>query len=283
MRIVSYRYRGRASFGTVSDVGIVDLGSRLSPSADVVSIFSSEGLERAREHAACARPDVSLDEIEYLSPVPKPGKIICIGINYRNRNEEYRDASQAQKYPSVFMRTPESLSAHRQAILRPPESGQLDYEGEIALVMGKTGRRIPPEAALEYVAGATCMNEGTIRDWLSHGKHNVTQGKNFDRSGSIGPWLVTSDEIDLDQMRVSTRVNGELRQNDSSENMIFGFRYLVSYLSAFMTLHPGDIIATGTPTGAGARCDPPRYLQPGDLVEVEVSGIGVLANPVADE
>ena len=283
MKIVSYRCRGRTSFGSLTSEGVVDLKARLPAGADLVSILAGDGLELARERAAGTRPDVSLDEIEYLSPVPNPGKIVCIGINYRNRNEEYGDASPAQKYPSVFMRTPESLSAHRQAILRPPESRQLDYEGEIALVIGRTGRRILQEKALEYVAGATCMNEGTVRDWLSHGKHNVTQGKNFDRSGAIGPWLVTSDELSLDQMRVSTRVNGELRQNDSTDNMIFGFRYLVSYLSTFMTLHPGDIIATGTPTGAGARFDPPRYLQPGDVVEIEATGIGVLSNPVADE
>jgi 2-keto-4-pentenoate hydratase/2-oxohepta-3-ene-1,7-dioic acid hydratase in catechol pathway len=284
MKIVSYSCGGRPSFGVMVGDGITDLAGRLSPRFESVeSILSGEGLKLAREEAGCAGPDLSVDEIEFLSPIPSPGKILCIGINYRNRNEEYKDGSAPQKYPSVFMRTPESLSAHRQAILRPPESMRLDYEGEIALVIGKSGRRIPEAQALEYVAGATCMNEGTIRDWLYHGKHNVTQGKNFDRTGSIGPWIVTSDELRLDHMHLTTRVNAEVRQDDSTDNLIFGFRYLIAYLSTFTTLHPGDIIATGTPTGAGARFNPPRYLKPGDVLEVEVSGVGVLSNPIADE
>jgi 2-keto-4-pentenoate hydratase/2-oxohepta-3-ene-1,7-dioic acid hydratase in catechol pathway len=285
MKIVSYTHRARPSFGAAAGNGIVELARRLPARyASVESILTGEGLSLARDLAERTKPDVALDEIVYLPPVPRPGKILCIGINYRKRNEEYQDGSAPQKYPSVFMRTPDSLAAHRQALLRPPESVQLDYEGEIALIIGKAGRRIPEEQALEHVAGITCMNEGTIRDWLYHGKHNVTQGKNFDRSGSIGPWLVTSDEIGtFDGLRVTTRVNGEVRQDDSTDNLIFGLRYLIGYLSTFTTLHPGDIIATGTPTGAGARFDPPRYLKPGDVLEVEVPGVGILSNPVADE
>jgi len=285
MKIISYAQRGKASFGTVSGSGIVDLAARLPARFRTVeSILAGEGLQLSKELAAKTSPDAALQDVAYLAPVPRPGKILCIGINYRNRNEEYRDGSAPQEYPSVFMRTPESLCPHGEAILRPPESVQLDYEGEIALVIGTAGRRIPENQALAHVAGITCMNEGTIRDWLRHGKHNVTQGKNFDRSGSIGPWIVTSDEVgSYDGLRVTTRVNGEVRQDDTTEHLIFGLAYLVHYLSVFTMLNPGDVIATGTPTGAGARFDPPKYLQPGDVLEVEVSRVGTLRNRVADE
>jgi 5-carboxymethyl-2-hydroxymuconate isomerase len=285
MKLLSYRLGGRACWGALSGDGVRNLGERLGtryPSVD--ALLQEDALQQARDELVRGPADAALSGIEFLCPLSRPGKIVCIGINYRDRNAEYKDGSQPQKYPSVFMRTSDSLAAHRQAIVRPRESKQLDYEGEIALVIGKAGRRIPEAQALEHVAGITCMNEGTIRDWLYHGKHNVTQGKNFDRTGSIGPWLVTRDEIgSLDGLRVTTRVNGELRQDDTTDNLLFGFRYLIGYLSTFMTLHPGDIIATGTPTGAGARFDPPRWLEPGDVLEVEIPGVGILANPVADE
>jgi 5-carboxymethyl-2-hydroxymuconate isomerase len=182
------------------------------------------------------------------------------------------------------MRSPGSLGAHGEPLLRPPESLQLDYEGEIAIVIGRAGRRIPRECAAAHVAGLTCMNEGTVRDWLRHGKFNVTQGKNFESSGALGPWLVTADAFEgFGDLRVSTRVNGELRQDDTTARLMFPFDALIAYLSTFMRLEPGDLIATGTPTGAGARFDPPKWLVPGDRVEVTVTGVGTLSNPVADE
>jgi len=151
-------------------------------------------------------------------------------------------------------------------------------------VIGATGRRIPQAQAEDYIAGLTCVQEGSVRDWMRHGKFNVTQGKNFDKSGAIGPWIVTAEEFDnYEQLTVITRVNGQQRQHDTTANLLFSFRYLISYLSTFMTLYPGDIISTGTPTGAGARFDPPKYLLPGDTVEVEVGGVGILANSVVDE
>ena len=205
-------------------------------------------------------------------------------MNYANRNEEYKDGSAAPKYPSVFMRTRESLVGHEQNIMDPPESEQLDYEGEIVIVIGKEGRRIPEDKAHEHIAGLTIMNEGSVRDYLRHAKFNVTQGKNFANSGSMGPWMVTPDDIyALRDLQVVTRVNGEERQNDVTSNLIFPFRYLINYLSTFYHLKPGDIIATGTPNGAGARFDPPKYLKDGDVVEVEVPGIGVLRNTVVTE
>lgn len=211
-------------------------------------------------------------------------RYFCIGVNYPERNEEYKDASERQKYPSVFFRTHSSFVGHGEPIVRPRESTQLDYEGEIAVVIGRGGRRIPEAEALNHVSGYSCANDGSVRDWLRHSKFNVTQGKNFDRSGAIGPHLVSIDELDPSKsLRVTTRVNGEVRQDDSSERMIFSIPYLIHYLSAFCTLEPGDVILTGTPTGAGARLTPPKYLVPGDVVEVEVSGVGVLRNTVVDE
>ena len=284
MRLLSFLHAGKERYGAVQGDGVVDLGVRLTARVPTLAALVGGRLDAAAELAARTSPDLALDDIEYLPPIPRPGKIICIGVNYGKRNEEYGDDSHASRYPSVFMRTPESLVGHEQPILRPPESVQLDYEGEIALVIGRPGRRIPASTAWEHVAGLSLVNEGTVRDWLRHAKFNVTQGKNFAASGSMGPWLVTRDEIeDRDSLHLTTRVNGELRQDDTPANLIFGFDYLISYLSTFMPLSPGDVIATGTPTGAGARFDPPKYLRHGDVVEVSVPEIGTLRNRVEDE
>jgi 5-carboxymethyl-2-hydroxymuconate isomerase len=204
-------------------------------------------------------------------------------VNYANRNEEYKDNSDLPKYPSMFFRTPGSFVGHGQNLIRPPESEQLDYEGEIVLIIGKECHRIASSQAAEHIAGYTLCNEGTIRDWLRHAKFNVTQGKNFDRSGSIGPWMVTADEIEYGKpMHLTTKVNGEIRQDDTTANLIFDFGALLSYITIFTTLKPGDMIVSGTPTGAGARFDPPKWLKPGDVIEVSVPEIGTLTNGVAD-
>jgi 2-keto-4-pentenoate hydratase/2-oxohepta-3-ene-1,7-dioic acid hydratase in catechol pathway len=184
----------------------------------------------------------------------------------------------------MFMRTPRSFVGHNAPLVRPRASAQLDYEGELVLVIGKAGRHIAESAALDHIAAVTLCNEGTIRDWVRHAKFNVTQGKNFDSTGSLGPWLVPyTDEKQIADIRLTTRVNGETRQDDRTGRLTFGFRYLINYISTFTTLAAGDVIVTGTPTGAGARFDPPRYLKPGDVVEVEAENIGVLRNGVVDE
>ncbi len=288
MRLLSFSKGGTPSVGAVVEGGGVDLGARLrrGPNGAVPTLkdlLAGERLEEARRLAETEAADFALDDVEYLPTITNPGKIVCIGINYRNRNEEYRDAS-APAHPSVFFRTVESLVGHERPILRPPESVQLDYEGEIVCVFGRAGRRIPEARALEHVAGLTLMNEGSVRDWLRHAKFNVTPGKNFASSGSLGPWMVTSDALpDFARLRLTTRVNGELRQDDTTANLLFGFARLIAYVSTFMPLAPGDLLATGTPTGAGARFDPPRYLEPGDVVEVAVPEIGTLRNRVEDE
>ena len=284
MKFLSYKHDGQATFGAVIGSGVVDLGRRHSELADLREAIRADKLADLALEAADTATDVDLDDIEYLPTIPNPEKIICIGVNYANRNEEYKDGSAAPKYPSVFMRSRESLVGHEQNIMDPPESEQLDYEGEIVIVIGKEGRRIPEDKAHEHIAGLTIMNEGSVRDYLRHAKFNVTQGKNFANSGSMGPWMVTPDDIyAIPDLQVVTRVNGEERQNDVTSNLIFPFRYLINYLSTFYHLKPGDIIATGTPNGAGARFDPPKYLKDGDVVEVEVPGIGILRNTVVTE
>ena len=284
MKLISYRHAKGDSFGIVKDGGIIDLARRLDNIPDLRELIRTEAWQQVGEIAQTAGSDFGLADIEFLPTIPNPEKIICIGVNYANRNEEYKDGSEQPKYPSVFMRTRESLVGHEVAIFDPPESDQLDYEGEIVLVIGRGGRRIAEADAHHHVAGLTIMNEGSVRDWLRHAKFNVTQGKNFARSGAMGPWLVTPDEVDpMSELEVTTRVNGEQRQNDVTANLMFPFRYLVSYLSTFYELKPGDVIATGTPNGAGARFDPPKYLKPGDTVEVEVSGVGLLRNQIEAE
>ena len=285
MKLASFESRGRTGVGAVVGDGLVDLRSLFGDEfSDVRTVLERDAIDRIAKAIPGAPATHALGNVRLLPPVTDPDKIFCVGVNYRNRNAEYRDASDEPKYPSIFMRSIGSLVGHEASILRPPESQQLDYEGEIAIVIGKKGRRISEEAAHFHIAGLTCMNEGTIRDWVRHGKFNVTQGKNFARSGSIGPWLATADEFEsfLD-LRVTTRVNGEVRQDDTTAGLLFPFSSLIRYISTFAELLPGDVIATGTPTGAGARFDPPRYLAAGDVVEVEVQGVGTLHNPVVDE
>ncbi len=284
MKFLSFAVGGASCWGAVVDDRVVDLGVRNSDLPDLRAAVRAGRLAELAIQAAAAEADYSLDDIEFLPTIPNAEKIICIGVNYANRNQEYKDGSEPPKYPSVFMRSRETLVGHGQDILDPPESDQLDYEGEIVLVIGREGRRIPENEAHDYIAGMTIMNEGSVRDYLRHAKFNVTQGKNFARSGSLGPWMVTPDELDpMGELQVITTVNGEERQNDTTASLMFPFRYLISYLSTFYHLKPGDIVATGTPNGAGARFDPPKYLREGDVVDVTVPGIGTLSNTVAAE
>jgi 2-keto-4-pentenoate hydratase/2-oxohepta-3-ene-1,7-dioic acid hydratase in catechol pathway len=284
-RLATYSVKGTTGYGAVLDGGIVDLSARHARDYPTLrEVIAADMLTRLAEEAAGRAPDHAIGDIVWLPPVPAPEKIICIGVNYPDRNAEYKDGQDAPKYPSMFMRSPRSFVGHDTPLMRPRASAQLDYEGEIVLVIGKAGRHIPESAALDHIAAVTLCNEGSVRDWLRHAKFNVTQGKNFDSSGSLGPWLVPyTGESQIADIRLTTRVNGELRQDDRTSRLIFGFRYLLNYISTFTTLVPGDIIVTGTPTGAGARFDPPRYLKPGDAVEVEAEGIGTLRNGVVDE
>lgn len=271
----------RGTWVAVTGEGAVDLTGGID--GDIRGHLDADSLERLADFAADRPADIPPSELRFGPFLPDPEKIICVGVNYRNRNEEYRDGSDLPKYPSLFFRAPTSFTGHEAPLVRPRESDQLDYEGELAIVVGKGGRRIPREQALSHIAGLTLVNEGTLRDWVRHAKFNVTQGKNFDSSGSIGPWMVTSDEFDgFDAIAVQTRVNGEVRQEDTTASLIFSFADLIAYISSFTTLKGGDVISTGTPPGAGARLDPPVYLKPGDVIEVSSPQIGTLRNGVVD-
>lgn len=283
MRLASYEIGGRSSYGVLADDGgIIDLSRHLEQKS-LLALIESGSFDSARS-LLNKKSDYSLDDIKFQIPVQGGEKILCVGINYPEREEEYKGQLPRGEYPNLFARFASSFSAHGEAIVRPRVSDQYDYEGEVALVVGREGRHIPAREALQHICAVTAANEGTVRDWVRHGSKNVTQGKNFDHSGSMGPWLVTSDEIDpARDLTLTTRVNGELRQNDSTKNMFWNFSELIEYISTFTHLLPGDIILTGTPTGAGAHQDPPVYLRPGDTLEVEVNGILTLRNVVADE
>ncbi len=284
-RLASFMSDDRAGYGLVTEEGIVDLSRRFGDRWPTLrEAIAENGLAELAEMGSGLSPDLPENGIKYTIPVPTAEKILCVGVNYPDRNEEYKDGKQAPPKPSLFPRFARSFTGHEQPLVRPKASAQLDYEGEIVVVIGKGGRHISETNALDHIAALSLCNEGTLRDWVRHAKFNVTQGKNFDSSGSIGPWLVPyTDESQLADIALTTQVNGEVRQNDRTSRMIFSFRYLISYISTFTTLVPGDTIITGTPTGAGARLDPPVWLKSGDVIEVEAEGIGVLRNTVTDE
>ena len=285
MRLASWVVGDRSTWGAVcADGSLIAYNDADTQAVDIKALLTPRGLADIAARIATKTPVDRVSEVRLLSPIPRPGKILCVGVNYPDRNAEYKDGSETPKYPSLFVRFPGSLIGHNEPLIRPKVSEQFDYEGEIVIVIGKGGRHIAAEDARAAIAGLTLMNEGSVRDWIRHGKFNVTQGKNFDSSGAIGPWMVTLDEAGpLDALELVTRVNGEERQRGNTGTLAFPFAHIVEYVSTFTTLEPGDLIATGTPTGAGARFSPPKWLKPGDVVEVECPDIGTLRNVVEDE
>lgn len=282
MKFATYENGGKTFYGAVTENGMIALSPDFPHWPSLREVVEADGFA-ALETAASGK-SVTHTDFTYAIPVPRPEKIICVGVNFPDRNAEYKDGKAAPDKPSLFPRFARSFVGHEVPLTRPKVSDQLDYEGEIAIVIGKGGRHIPQEQAYDHIAALSLCNEGTIRDWVRHAKFNVTQGKNFDGTGAIGPWLVPfTDRAQLEDVRLSTRVNGELRQEDRTSRMIFPIPFQIAYISTFTTLVPGDIIITGTPTGAGARFDPPIFLKPGDVVEVEAEGIGLLRNGVVDE
>ncbi|MBN8629915.1 MAG: fumarylacetoacetate hydrolase family protein [Rhodobacterales bacterium] len=284
MMLVSFTAEGRQHWGTTAPGGVLALSDAFPAWRTLRDVIDAgaipQVLEAARGRSA-SHPDGSFT---YDPPIPDPEKIICVGVNFPDRNAEYKDGQEAPPNMSLFIRFPRSFTGHGQPLIRPPESPQLDYEGEIVVVIGKGGRRIAEAEALSHIAALTLCNEGTIRDWVRHAKFNVTQGKNWDRSGAMGPGLVPfTDPAQITDVQITTRVNGDIRQQDRTSRMLFPIARQIAYISTFTTLVPGDIIVTGTPTGAGARFDPPIWLKPGDVIEVEAEGIGTLRNGVADE
>jgi 2-keto-4-pentenoate hydratase/2-oxohepta-3-ene-1,7-dioic acid hydratase in catechol pathway len=232
-RLATYSIDGAVHYGAITDQGVVDLSARFAKEYPTLrEAIAAGALVQLAEDAAGRAADYALDAVTLLPPIPSPEKIICIGVNYPDRNAEYKDGQDAPKYPSMFMRTPRSFVGHGTPLVRPRASQQLDYEGELVIVIGKSGRHIPEVSALDHIAALTLCNEGTIRDWVRHAKFNVTQGKNFDSTGSLGPWIVPyRDEAQIADIRLTTRVNGELRQDDRTSRLMFGFRYLINYIS----------------------------------------------------
>ena len=284
MNLATFTAGGQQFWGAVANGGMVALSPDFPQWKTLRNVIEAGAVQTVLDAAAgkpVSHPDGSF---RWDIPVPDPEKIICVGVNFPDRNAEYKDGQEAPPNMSLFIRFPRSFVGHETPLTRPPETPQLDYEGEIAIVIGKGGRRIQEAEALSHIAGLTLCNEGTLRDWVRHAKFNVTQGKNWDGSGAMGPWLVPfTDPSQIVDIHLQTRVNGETRQDDHTSRMLFPVARQIAYISTFTTLVPGDIIVTGTPTGAGARFDPPVWLVPGDTIEIEADGIGTLRNGVVDE
>ncbi len=285
MRLLSFLPAGApegadASCGLLTDAGVHDLGSRFGMSLAAL-LADPAALRRAAETCRQVPPDHAFEEVRVRTPLGAGTKVICVGLNYRAHIAETGRTDPGS--PTLFIRWPDSHVAHGMALVRPAASERFDYEGEIAVVIGRGGRHIPAAQALGHVGGYSCFNDGTVRDWQRHSSQ-FTPGKNFAASGAIGPWIVTADEIaDPASLSLATRLNGAVMQNANAADMIHGIADLIAYISTFTLLRPGDVIATGTPEGVGAFRDPPIWLRAGDRIEVEVSGIGTLVNTVIDE
>lgn len=273
MRFASFTTGGRASWGAVRDRQVTMLHDRWPTLSDAIAA------DALAEAGTIDAPTVAIDAIDWATLIPHPGKILCVGLNYEDHRKETGRAVVA--HPTIFTRFADSQTAHRAPILMPAESDRLDYEGELAVVIGRAGRAIPEERALEHVAGYSCYNDGSVRDWQNH-TIQFTPGKNWPQTGAFGPWLVTPDELGpLGPQRLQTRLNGEVMQDALLADMIFSVPRLIAYCSTFTPLAPGDVIVSGTPGGVGAKREPPVFLRVGDRVEVEIDGIGTLENGVA--
>jgi 2-keto-4-pentenoate hydratase/2-oxohepta-3-ene-1,7-dioic acid hydratase in catechol pathway len=281
MKLVSFIANGRTSWGAAVDGGIVDLGARLPEFADVRDLLAKDGLAKAKAALAGAKADHKLDAVTHLPPVPNPEKIFCVGLNYADHVVETK--REKTEDPAIFIRFADSQMGHMQPMLVPPESSHLDYEGEIAIVIGKAGRRIPLERAYDHVAGFSCYNDGSIRD-LQWATTQWTTGKNFPATGAFGPWLTTVDDVPADtRLTLITRLNGVEMQRATTDMMVHSIPRLIAFISVFTPLAPGDVIVTGTPGGVGGRKSPPLWMKDGDIVEIEVDKVGVLRTPVKNE
>ena len=280
MKLASFTVSDRASYGIVVGDGIVDVGARLGARYSTLRAALAGGALGDIARDAAAKPDLALSAVRLLPPIPAPDKIVCIGLNYRAHAAEA--GLKVPDHPSLFLRLVNTLVPHGGALVRPSVSSDMDYEGELAVVIGRGGRHIAPSQALDHVAGYACFNDGSLRDYQR--QHSVAVGKNFSATGGFGPWLVTADEIpDPSQLTLTTRLNGAEVQRGDTADMIFSVNEIISYVSAFTRLEPGDVISTGTPPGVGMARKPPLWLKPGDTVEVEISKIGVLRNSIVAE
>lgn len=281
MRIASYLVDDKAEFGIVTEDGLVDLSAR-TRAPTLRALLAAGGLAEAARFAA-DKIDRSFESVTLLPVIQDCAHCYCVGVNYEDHLREVQEAGVARprpKQPSLFIRYPETFVAHDEPLVVPKVSDDFDYEAELAVIIGKGGRYIPRERAMDHVAGYSCFNDGSVRDWQFHSSQ-VTSGKNFVGSGAFGPWLVTADEIgDAAALSVRLLVNGRVLQDGNTSDMLFDVAAVVSYASAFLPLQPGDVIATGTPAGVGFSRKPPIFLKPGDVCEVQIQGVGTLRNPV---
>lgn len=282
MKLVTYRHAERVTYGAVTGEGVIDLGRVFGDALPTLhAVLAAGALEDVESSVQKVDVDCQVDEIEFLPPIPDPEKIVCVGLNYATHVAETGRGDS--DYPVLFPRYANTQVGHGQPMVKPRESDAFDYEGELAVIVGKAGRRIPEAQALDHVAGYACYNDGSIRDWQRH-THQFMPGKNFPGTGGFGPWMVTADELtDPTALTLVTRLNGQEMQRATTDLLIFTIPYLLHYISTFTELVPGDVIITGTPGGVGFKRNPPVFMKAGDVIEVEISGIGTLRNPVIAE
>ena len=282
MKLISFTQGRRSSFGIISDGGVHDLGPLSAQFGSSIKELLRRGLLANLDAIdLSALPRLPLEEILFEPVIPNPDKILCIGVNYASHLKE--TGREAPTHPMVFTRFADSQIGHRSAIVRPAVSMKLDFEGELAVIIGRPAYRVAAADALDVVAGYSCYNDGSVRDWQRH-TLQFTPGKNFPKTGGFGPWLVTADEIpNPSALHLTTRLNGQIMQDAPISDMVFGVEQLIEYCSTFTPLAAGDVIVTGTTGGVGAFRQPPVWMKPGDVVEVEISGIGILRNDIADE
>ena len=285
MKLLSFIHHGRETWGAlVGSDAVADLGKAMPQYPTLTDYIASGAYLKAQEHVAKTTADIRLADITFLPVIPKPEKIVCAVRNYMDHHQEVLAAGmhrELSEEPPIFLRVWRSQVAHQQPIICPKVSASLDWEGELAVIIGKEGRNIPEANAFDHVAGYSCYNDGSIREWQFHAKQ-IASGKNFESTGGFGPWMVTADEIAPNrQLKLITRLNGEVVQSSHTGHMIFSIAKLISYASTIFTLVPGDVIATGTPAGVGWSRKPQWFMKPGDVCEVEIEGIGTLVNPIA--
>ena len=282
MKLISFTRLGEVGFGALIDDGVVDLTNQLDYGVDSIKeAIESDLLYTAEEYLEGRSPNFAMSDVTLLPVIPNPSKIICIGLNYENHRKETKRPDV--EHPTIFVRYADSQVAHGQALIKPKSTERFDYEGEMAVIIGDGGRNISEESALEHVAGFACYNDGSVRNWQRH-TSQFTPGKTFPGTGAFGPYMVTPDEVgDYTKLPIQTRLNGEIMQDAKLSDLIFPVPRLINYVSQFTPLAAGDVIVSGTPGGVGDKREPPVYMVPGDLVEVEIGILGTLANPVVGE
>ena len=281
MKFISYSHNGEHKFGILDSDLITDLTGKILGATSLKELIFKKGISEAKKYASANPGNLSVNDIEYLPLIPNPGKIICVGLNY---SEHVKETNRTvEENPVIFHRFPESQTAHLQSIQRPIASDNLDFEGEMAVIMGEGGKHIKPEDALKHIVGYSCYNESTIRDWQRHTRQ-FGMGKNFEKTGSFGPHMVLAENIsDYTKLTIKTRLNGNVMQEAKLSQLIFDIPTLISYVSKAIPWRAGDVLVTGTPGGVGFKRKPPVFMKEGDQVEVEISEIGILSNIIKDE